>query len=141
MFTFKAKIAVVFIFGLSTSFSPQPSFANPADEPSLIMASSGRIICREIAEERDGYEVAADKISRQLLADLDMSGDDNAAIAQLTLPVILALKGKHPQHFQSYHTLSAHYEDLKQTTLQRRCRLKYRPELNSFLAYVSSRIN
>jgi hypothetical protein len=100
-----------------------------------------RIICVEIADKRDSYEAEADKIYQRLLADLDMTGDDSAVIAQLTLPIIMALKGRHPEHIEAYFTLSNQYETLKKTTRQRRCNLDYRHRLNSFLDYVATRAN
>lgn len=118
-----------------------PQYAASQDgTPRIIKASMERLICVELADKRDHHEEQADKIYLRLLADLDMSGDDNAIIAQMTLPVIMALKGRQQVHIDAYHTLANQYEGLKHTTRQRRCRLVYRHKLNAFLDYVSSRI-
>lgn len=132
--------AQTYVFLLLAVAAPLSAPANPA-EARTIKASMERIICVEIAAERDEHEAEADKIYRRLLADLDMTGDDSAVIAQLTLQIIMALKGRHPQHIDAYFTLANQYETLKQTTRKRRCRLEYRHRLNSFLDYVATRAN
>lgn len=133
----KTYLYALFLFA---TVIPQNSVANPG-EARIINASMKRIVCVEIAEQRDNYEAQADKIYRRLLADLDMSGDDSAVIAQLTLPIIMALKGRYPQHIDAYFTLANQYETLKQTALKRRCHLEFRHRLNSFLDYVSTRVS
>lgn len=133
----KARIYSLLLLAIAV---PMSAPANPL-EPRTIKASMERIICVEIANKRDGYEAEADKIYRRLLADLDMTGDDSAVIAQLTLPIIMALKGRHPKHIEAYFTHSNQYETLKKTTRQRRCNLDYRHRLNSFLDYVATRAN